>query len=405
MSKPVPILLQEYLYVLPEKKIASYPLPDRSDSKLLLYKAGSIGHDSFSSLPGHLPGSSWLLFNNTRVIQARMKFKKPSGASIEIFCLEPVLPASYEQIFHSTGPVQWDCMVGNVKKWKSGPVFLETRVGDFPLVLKAELLERKKSSFLISFEWDRPEVSFGEIIEVAGSTPIPPYLGRKAEESDKDRYQTVYSRNKGSVAAPTAGLHFTQQILSDIDKRGFPGANLTLHVGAGTFVPVKEENARRHSMHSEQVVVDRSFLDFVSLHPEGAIAVGTTSTRSMESLYWLGVKLMQEADADPAELALHQWENEALPQDVPLLTSLETLMEYCDHMKLSQLIFSTQLMIVPGYRFRVISGLITNFHMPGSTLLMLIAAFIGDDWRKVYDYALRKDFRFLSYGDSSLLLP
>lgn len=248
-------------------------------------------------------------------------------------------------------------------------------------------------------------MTFGEIIEESGSTPIPPYLNRKAEESDRERYQTIYSMNKGSVAAPTAGLHFTKALLQDLEKSKVRMEHLTLHVGAGTFVPVKEENARKHSMHSEQVVISKSFLEQWQKRSEGLIAVGTTSTRSLESLYWLGVKLREQVPSKPLSLAIVQWENEELPQDIPLQESIEALLAYCREYDLEHLHFSTQLMIVPGYRFRTISGLLTNFHMPGSTLLLLIAAWIGEDWRKVYDYAQREGFRFLSYGDSSLLIP
>jgi S-adenosylmethionine:tRNA ribosyltransferase-isomerase len=390
---------------LPEQDIAKYPLADRSSSKLLLYKGGSISQDLFSHLPEHLPGGSWLVFNNTRVIQARLHFKKETGAGIEIFCLEPVAPADYEQAFQATTSSTWLCLVGNVKKWKSGPVFLHTRIKGEELRLEAQLKERSGDGFIISFQWNQSGVSFGEIIEESGSTPIPPYMNRKAEESDRERYQTIYSMNKGSVAAPTAGLHFTKALLQDLEKSKVRMEYLTLHVGAGTFVPVKEENARKHSMHSEQVVISKSFLEQWQKRSEGLIAVGTTSTRSMESLYWLGVKLRKQVPSRPLSLAIVQWENEELPQDIPLQESIEALLAYCKEYDLEHLHFSTQLMIVPGYRFRTISGLLTNFHMPGSTLLLLIAAWIGEDWRKVYDYAQREGFRFLSYGDSSLLIP
>jgi len=405
MAEPSFIRLENFKYNLPEQDIAKYPLADRSSSKLLLYKGGSISQDLFSHLPEHLPGDSWLVFNNTRVIQARLRFKKETGAGIEIFCLEPVDPADYEQAFQAKNSSTWLCLVGNVKKWKSGPVFLHTRIKGEELRLEAQLKERSGDGFIISFQWNQSGVSFGEIIEESGSTPIPPYMNRKAEESDRERYQTIYSMNKGSVAAPTAGLHFTKALLQDLEKSKVQMEHLTLHVGAGTFVPVKEENARKHSMHSEQVVISRSFLEQWQKRSEGLIAVGTTSTRSLESLYWLGVKLREQVPSRPLSLAIVQWENEELPQDIPLQESIEALLGYCREYDLEHLHFSTQLMIVPGYRFRTISGLLTNFHMPGSTLLLLIAAWIGEDWRKVYDYAQRESFRFLSYGDSSLLIP
>jgi S-adenosylmethionine:tRNA ribosyltransferase-isomerase len=405
MLRPSSIPLESYRYNLPESRIARYPLSDRSASKLLLYRQGDVAQTGFSSLPAHLPSGSWLVFNNTRVIQARLIFKKESGARIEIFCLEPYDPADYELAFQAENSATWLCLVGNVKKWKSGPVSLEIPMKGTVTRLDAWLGERSGEGRLVQFKWHSPGLSFGEILEQSGSTPIPPYLKRLAEESDRERYQTVYSQNNGSVAAPTAGLHFTGEMIRRLEQAKVHMANITLHVGAGTFVPVKEENAREHSMHSELVVVSRSFLEQWLLKTDGLIAVGTTSTRSMESLYWLGIKLQGQPPPNPNSLSIEQWENEQMPQDVPLKESIESLLEYCSLNQLDQLHFSTQLMIVPGYHFRTISGLITNFHMPGSTLLLLIAAWIGEDWLKVYNYALKEDFRFLSYGDSSLLIP
>jgi S-adenosylmethionine:tRNA ribosyltransferase-isomerase len=405
MARASAISLENYRYDLPESRIAKYPLADRSASKLLLYKQGEVSGDRFCSLKDHLPGGSWLVFNNTRVIQARLDFRKETGARIEIFCLEPVDPADYELSFQAEKEATWLCLVGNVKKWKGGPVSLELQLEGKILKLLAWLLERKGEGFLVRFEWQAAGLTFGELLEASGSTPIPPYLNREAEESDRERYQTVYGLNNGSVAAPTAGLHFTAEMIHQLEQAQVPMAHITLHVGAGTFVPVKEDNARDHSMHSELVVISRSFLEQWQHRKQGLIAVGTTSTRSMESLYWLGVKLKEQKHTDPQSLSMVQWENEQLPQDVPLAESIETLLDYCSRNDLSYLHFPTQLMIVPGYRFRTISGLITNFHMPRSTLLLLIAAWIGEDWQKVYDFALREDFRFLSYGDSSLLIP
>jgi S-adenosylmethionine:tRNA ribosyltransferase-isomerase len=282
---------------------------------------------------------------------------------------------------------------------------MDLSLGDQQLRLEATLKQRKEEGFEVLFQWQNPEVSFGEIIENSGSTPIPPYLNREAELSDKERYQTVYSRNDGSVAAPTAGLHFTPELLSQLDKRGIRQDHITLHVGAGTFVPVKEQNARDHSMHSEMVLVKKSFIEKWKQETKGLIAVGTTSTRSLESLYWLGVKLLSAESCLPHELELKQWDHESLPQDISLSMSLDELLTWCEHHQLEEIHFPTSLMIVPGYSFRTIRALLTNFHMPGSTLLMLIAALIGKDWKKVYKYALEKNFRFLSYGDSSLLIP
>jgi len=405
MAEPSLIRVEDFRYDLPDTAIARYPLEDRSASKLLLYRGGSITRDRFSNLPGHLPPGSWLVFNNTRVIQARLIFKKESGARIEIFCLEPVHPAAYEQAFRAEGACIWLCLVGNVKKWKKGPIFLSARVNEREIRMEAQLLKRSGEGFHVLFRWDHPGLNFGEVIEQAGSTPIPPYLKRDAEESDRERYQTIYSMKNGSVAAPTAGLHFTEEMLKQLEQNKIPMAHITLHVGAGTFVPVKEQNARNHSMHSEQVAVSRSFLEQWLQRSDGAVAVGTTTTRSLESLYWLGIKIREQDLTDPSALAVVQWDNEQLPQDIPLSESIESLIGFCSHHDLEHLHFSTRLMIVPGYRFRTISGLVTNFHMPGSTLLLLIAAWIGEDWKRVYSYALKERFRFLSYGDSSLLIP
>ena len=405
MPEPSSTRIENFRYELPESRIASYPLSDRSASKLLLYKAGAISRDHFRSLPEHLPSGAWLVFNNTRVIQARLKFWKSTGARIEIFCLEPIDPADYEQAFQTESKATWLCLVGNAKKWKSGPVSMLALIKGKEVKLEAKLIKRSGDGFIIEFRWQQNGVSFGELIENSGSTPIPPYLNRDAEENDRERYQTIYGMNNGSVAAPTAGLHFTGEMLQQFEKAKVPIAHLTLHVGAGTFVPVKQQNARDHSMHSELVVVSRSFLEQWLNRSDGLIAVGTTSTRSLESLYWLGIKIKEEALTNPASLSILQWDNEKLPQDIPFTDSIETLIGFCKLNELEHLHFSTQLMIVPGYRFRTISGLLTNFHMPGSTLLLLIAAWIGEDWKEVYNYALREDFRFLSYGDSSLLIP
>ncbi len=397
--------LKNYSYSLPDSRIAKYPLPERSDSKLLIYQQGSISHQSFSEFPILLKQGSTLVFNNTRVIQARLKFRKSTGARIEIFCLEPVDPPDYEQSFQSKGHATWLCLVGNAKKWKSGPVYLDIKIREQPIRLMATLREIRNEGRVVCFQWQQEELTFGEIIEHSGSTPIPPYLNRDAELSDKERYQTVYSRNNGSVAAPTAGLHFNRKMMNHMEQCGVRLDHVTLHVGAGTFVPVKELNARKHSMHSEMVVVSTAFLERWKNETEGLVAVGTTSTRSLESLYWLGVKLMGTSPENPYELELLQWDHEYLAQEIPLSRSLDELLGFCKRHRMEELHFHTRLMIVPGYKFRTIRGLLTNFHMPGSTLLMLIAAWIGEDWKKVYEYALKNDFRFLSYGDSSLLIP
>ncbi len=399
------IPIDKFRYQLPESAIARYPLPDREQSRLLVYNRGTVDHHRFNKLPGFLPNGAWMVFNDTRVIQARLSFKKSTGARIEVFCLEPVDPIEYQQSFDSRGLCTWKCLVGNARKWKSGMVNLEANVNGNMVVLNASIAKKLEDKYVIRFEWDSTDLSFGEIIESAGSTPIPPYLNRGAEESDRERYQTIYGRNPGSVAAPTAGLHFTDRMMHELSKQGVDIREITLHVGAGTFVPVKAHNAREHSMHPEIVHVSRKFIEEFAERSSGPIAVGTTSTRSLETLYWLGVRLISGISLEADFNVFHQWENETLPGHIALKDSISALAGFCRDKKLDHLRFSTSLMIVPGYRFRAITGLVTNFHMPGSTLLLLIAALIGDDWKKVYDEALDNQYRFLSYGDSSLLLP
>lgn len=399
------ISIDQYRYPLPESAIARYPLSDREQSRLLAFRRGSVEHRIFSELPDILPEGAWLVFNNTKVIQARLTFHKPTGARIEVFCLEPEEPAEYQLSFESTNSCSWRCLVGNAKKWKSGSVSLVTEVSGQDVVLNASMEGIKGDSFIVRFEWDATGCAFSEIIESAGSTPIPPYLNRSAEAVDRQRYQTVYNRDPGSVAAPTAGLHFTDRMMTQLRTQGIETRELTLHVGAGTFVPVKHENARQHAMHAETVLVTREFLEYWRERAQAPIVVGTTSTRSLETMYWLGVKLLSGKALHPEHTEFNQWENEGLPQDFALSESLNALIEHCQKNRLRQFRFSTSLMIVPGYRFRTIRGLITNFHMPGSTLLLLIAALVGDDWKKVYQEALDNNYRFLSYGDSSILLP
>lgn len=405
MTEERKISIESYRYNLPDAAIAKHPLPQREGSRLLVYRKGQIEHHNFVELPGQLPDNSWLVFNNTRVIQARLKFNKSTGAAIEVFCLEPLNPSDHLRSFESKQSCTWRCMVGNVKKWKSGLISLTTHVEGVELKVEAALVEAEKNSFVVEFQWDAPGCTFGEIIEAAGSTPIPPYLNREAELEDKQRYQTIYSRDPGSVAAPTAGLHFNEGMMQVLQKQGIISRELTLHVGAGTFVPVKKENAREHAMHAELVMVSLDFLEFWAAQKDLPIAVGTTSTRSLETIYWLGVKLISGQSLAREGSHFEQWDNEKLPDHFTLEQSLEALINYCRENKLHQLRFTTSLMIVPGYRFRSIGGLITNFHQPGSTLLLLIAALIGEDWRALYQSALDQNYRFLSYGDSSLLLP
>ncbi|MGW8315442.1 MAG: S-adenosylmethionine:tRNA ribosyltransferase-isomerase, partial [Bacteroidales bacterium] len=405
MSPYRPISTEHYTYPLNEERIAKYPLPQRDLSRLLIYDHGAISEQRFRDLPSTLPEKVWLAFNKTKVIQARLHFYKPSGARIEVFCLEPLEPPSHELAYRAEGHSVWKCLLGNARKWKTGSISMEVTIGGQQVSVTAEKRSSVGGEYQIRFSWDPPGFTFGELLEQAGKTPIPPYLNRDAEESDRERYQTVYGMDPGSVAAPTAGLHFTGEMMAQLKKEGIRTSQITLHVGAGTFVPVKTQDARDHPMHRELVEVGTEFLKQWARMPRNLLAVGTTTTRSLESLYWLGVKLLAGDRPDPQQLQLRQWENEQLPGQFTLQESLQALESYCESLGLQQLIYTTGLMIVPGYRFRTINGLITNFHMPGSTLLMLIAAFIGEDWKKVYNYALENHFRFLSYGDSSLLLP
>ncbi|HER07858.1 MAG TPA: S-adenosylmethionine:tRNA ribosyltransferase-isomerase [Bacteroides sp.] len=397
--------ISSFLYPLPGEQIAKYPLPDRDQSRLLFYNQGAISHHRFLDLPSLIPESSRVVFNNTKVIRARLEFRKPTGARIEVFCLEPAEPADYRQSFQATAGCTWKCMVGNMKKWKEGPVFLHVTIAGENLTIEARLVTRSDEHALVRFRWNNNRFTFNEIVDSAGNTPIPPYLKRDAEPMDRERYQTIYGTENGSVAAPTAGLHFTGRMMQAMVAQGIETGELTLHVGAGTFVPVKEKNARDHQMHAENVIVGCSFLEAWIKQSSPVIAIGTTTTRSLESMYWLGVKLLRGEGIRADRIAVEQWEHESLPGDIPLKDSLGALLELCRIKRLEVLRFSTRLMIVPGYRFRTIGGLVTNFHLPGSTLLLLIAAFIGEEWTRVYADALAQGYRFLSYGDSSLLVP
>lgn len=391
------IHIANYNYPLPNEKIAKYPLKDRDLSKLLVYNKGQIKDVVFNQLPGILPSGSQLVFNDTKVIYARLQFQKTTGAKIEIFCLEPIKPSDYEQSFQSGPGVRWKCMIGNRKKWKSGILRNNYDLNGEQFTLYAKQLD----SEIVEFSWDPIEISFSEILETAGTIPIPPYLNRKAEKSDKSRYQTVYAHKKGSVAAPTAGLHFTPELLKNLSSGGIMQEKITLHVGAGTFKPVSSETLENHTMHSEHFSVNRKFLADLTERQSQVIAVGTTTVRTLESLYWLGMKAGQE-NFKPV---IDQWEPYSDNSKVDVRDALKNLLAYMKSENLDQLEAVTRIIIVPGYRFRLVDGLITNFHQPKSTLLLLIAAFIGKDWKKVYDYALDHNFRFLSYGDSSLLLP
>mgnify|MGYP005905907227 FL=1 len=405
---PKHIHISEFNYPLPDERIAKFPLPVRDQSKLLLYRHGEVSEDVFTSLPEYLPTGSLMIFNNTKVIQARLHFRKETGALIEVFCLEPIQPNDYVLNFQQTEHAAWLCMIGNLKKWKEGILKREMTVKGQPLTLTAERGECHGTSHWIDFRWNNPEVTFADILEVFGELPIPPYLNRETQESDKETYQTVYSKIKGSVAAPTAGLHFTPRVLDALRGKGVDLEELTLHVGAGTFKPVKSEEIEGHEMHTEYISVSRSTLQKLIAHDGKAVAVGTTSVRTLESLYHIGITLLNNPDATEEELHVKQWqpyEMSAEASATPAVEALQAIVCYLDRHGMETLHTSTQIIIAPGYEYRIVKAMVTNFHQPQSTLLLLVSAFVHGDWRKIYDYALSHDFRFLSYGDSSLLIP
>ena len=398
------IQIKDYTYDLPQERIARYPLSRRDASRLLVYKEGEIFHRTFRELPQLLDRDTLMVFNDTRVVQARLKFRKTTGSVIEIFCLEPHDPADYNLAFQKTSDSVWKCLVGNAGKWKEGSLMLDLEPEGKKIRLWAEKTGREKDAFLIRFRWEPWDIPFGDILKAAGKTPIPPYLNREEEKTDRETYQTVYSRFDGSVAAPTAGLHFTDSVLEEIARRGISRLNLTLHVGAGTFQPLSSGKLVDHPMHAEHFYVSRDSLETLIEHKGPVTAVGTTSTRILESIYWLGAGLSERRPADGSPVFLDQWDAYRF-RGADKNESLEKLLGYMHANSIETLEGVTRLMIVPGYRFRMVDRLITNYHQPNSTLLLLVAAFIGNDWRRVYDYALNNGFRFLSYGDSSLLIP
>lgn len=398
------IRISDYNYPLPDERIAKFPLERRDRSKLLVYKGGDIRESVFASLPDFLPAGSLMVFNNTKVIQARLHFRKETGALIEIFCLEPIRPADYAQNFQQTRRAAWLCLVGNLKKWKEGSLRREMTVKDHPVTLTATRGESRGTSHWIDFEWDNPAVTFADILEVFGELPIPPYLNRPTQESDKETYQTVYSKIKGSVAAPTAGLHFTPEVLDALRTKGIALEEVTLHVGAGTFKPVKSEEIEGHEMHTEYISVGRHTIEQLLAHLGDITAVGTTSVRTLESLYYIGVTLSQHPDANEEALHVRQWTPYDAPAALSAAEALRHVLAYLDRHGLDALHTSTQIIIAPGYEYKVVNRIVTNFHQPQSTLLLLVSAFVKGDWRRIYDYALAHDFRFLSYGDSSLLM-
>ena len=401
------IHISEYNYELPDERIAKFPKAERDHSKLLVYNKGEVGEDIFYNLPNYLPQGALMVYNNTKVIQARLHFRKETGALIEIFLLEPAEPADYEQMFQQTRRCSWLCLVGNQKKWKEGTLTRELRVKNEEVRVSATRRGEHGTSQWIDLEWDNERVNFAEILDEMGELPIPPYLNRETQESDKTTYQTVYSKIKGSVAAPTAGLHFTERVLKDVDARGIEREEVTLHVGAGTFKPVKSDTIGEHPMHTEYIAVRRHTLERLLAHNCEVIAVGTTSVRTLESLYYMGLKVMQNPDIREEELHVNQWEpyEEGRCKMEDVRSVIQALLDWMIRKELTVLHSSTQIIIAPGYTYHIVKMLITNFHQPQSTLLLLVSAFVKGDWHKIYDYALAHDFRFLSYGDSSLLIP
>ena len=409
---PQALSIDEFDYSLPDERIAQHPLSERDASKLLIYRQGQISQSLFNNITEYIPADSLLLFNDTKVFQARIIFHKSTGARIEIFCLEPVAPtADYQVAFSNPGECFWKCLIGNNKKWKNGILTLTVLLNKNKAILKAEKIDQNGETSTVRFSWEPEQLSFAAILDQSGLVPLPPYIHREADSEDKERYQTIYARLKGSVAAPTAGLHFTDQVFASLKSKNISTAFVTLHVGAGTFKPVSASTLGEHEMHAEQISITGTLLQQLISTNEQKTArkvfpVGTTSMRTIESFYWLGVRKIK-GKLDTSNPAVHQWDpyDPELDTGISMTESMEALLEHLTTMGEDQLIASTQLIIAPGYKYRVASGLITNFHQPRSTLLLLVSALIGDDWKKVYDYALNNDFRFLSYGDSCLLIP
>lgn len=397
--------IADYDYPLTDESIAKHPLAQREQCKLLYYKGGNIEERRFWEVPTLLPEHSTLIYNNTRVINARLRFRKETGSTIEIFCLEPVLPRDYEQIFQTSGHCVWQCLVGNSKRWKQGSLTQQVIIDGNKVTLAATRGEQRGNAWEISFDWDGGgQCTFADVLDAIGEIPIPPYLNRGTEESDSTDYQTVYSHIDGSVAAPTAGLHFTDEVLADCDARGITRREITLHVGAGTFQPVKSELIGDHPMHYEFISVPRDVIVDIINAPGPIIAVGTTSVRTLESLYYIGQILEGTPDADEEALTVTQWMPYTTRCEITTRKSLQNIVDYLDRHHADTYMGSTQLMIAPGFQYRIVDGMITNFHQPQSTLLLLVAAFVGQDkWRGMYDYAMAHNFRFLSYGDAQLL--
>lgn len=395
------IRIEDFTYELPDDRIAKYPLKYRDSSQLLSYKDGNIDKRSFSGISELIPDDSLMIFNDTKVVPARLHFQRPTGAHIEIFCLEPVQPEEYVSMFAVTGSCRWKCIVGNIKRWKNDTLTLYNPMADRRIEemgLKADLIERVGETSVIEFSWDI-DAPFSQVLEVCGTVPIPPYLNRNTEDVDLERYQTLYARYRGSVAAPTAGLHFTENVLESIRNKGVVTDTVCLHVGAGTFLPVKSSLVAEHTMHREPFVVTLELLERLIERKGKVVAVGTTSVRTLESLYYAGVSCIE--NGRPEDVG--QWDPYSREYDYPTDEALKAIVDYLKTNGLKELKIGTRIIIVPGFRFRLVDILVTNFHQPQSTLLLLISAFVDGDWRRIYDYALANDFRFLSYGDSSIL--
>lgn len=403
---PQKLSIKDFSYDLPDGAIAKYPLAERDQSKLLIYRDGNITEDIYANLAAHLPSDCLLVFNNTKVVEARLLFQKASGTPVEIFCLEPHEKyADITTAMLEKGKVWWKCLVGGARKWKAGPLLKVIEKDGIKISLTAKKIEQLSDCYVIELSWDHPDLSFAEVLHMAGVIPLPPYLNRAAEETDKERYQTIYAKYDGSVAAPTAGLHFTESLFEKLKKKNIRHDFVSLHVGAGTFKPVKSETMQSHEMHAEFIDISRPFIENIlqNLY-QPVIAVGTTSLRTIESMYWLGVKTMVYPAVTPEALHLTQWEPyDAANADIAVEDALRSLLNWMDNHQSDRLLTKTQIIIAPGYRFRIVKALITNFHQPQSTLLLLVSAITGNDWKKVYDYALQHSFRFLSYGDGSLL--
>jgi S-adenosylmethionine:tRNA ribosyltransferase-isomerase len=407
MRKPDSIQIEDFTYALPDTRIAQYPLAERDTSKLLVYRNNTIHDEVFTNLENHLPSDSLLIFNNTRVVRARLLFKKESGSLIEIFCLEPHEPREIQTMFQQKEECVWKCLVGNNKRWKENALSLKFSINNTDAEIHAEKISEENGTYLIRFSWNPPQLTFSEVLEHSGHIPLPPYMKRSDEPDDIMRYQTIYARNNGSVAAPTAGLHFTDNVMHSLQLKNIQSEYLTLHVGAGTFKPVTDSNALNHTMHSEAFIILKSTIESLYKNSEKHwTVVGTTSARTLESIFWLGIQLKHNNFPNENNFFISQWEAFESP-DISTTRKdvLQTILDFMNRKELDSINGFTQIMIVPGYTYKMCDALVTNFHQPGSTLILLVSALIGNNWKQVYDHALTNDYRFLSYGDCCLFFP